>query len=377
MAEECSHECSSCGVSGCGDRTAEAGPSTLAPNNRTNVKHVIGVVSGKGGVGKSLVTSLLASEMNKRGHKVAILDADITGPSIPKSFGVDSRLTADADGINPAKSASGIEVMSVNLMLPEGDMPVAWRGPVVTGAIKQFWQEVNWGDVDYMFVDMPPGTSDVFLTVFQSLPVDGIVTVSAPQELVAMIVGKAVNLAKSLEVPVVGLVENMAYFKCDECGKEHHIFGEPQGAAVAEKYDIPAVATLPMDPTFARLVDEGKCIGCERCVEACPFTPSRVQWNFEDKHAQKCDLCKNTPFWDEAGGVGGKQLCVEICPMKAISFTNELPVQTDEGYTANLRNDHYLEIGLPSDDEARIPPARLGYGAGGTAAQAAAGSNEK
>ena len=258
MAEECSHECSSCGVSGCGDRTAEAGPSTLAPNNRTNVKHVIGVVSGKGGVGKSLVTSLLASEMNKRGHKVAILDADITGPSIPKSFGVDSRLTADADGINPAKSASGIEVMSVNLMLPEGDMPVAWRGPVITGAIKQFWQEVNWGDVDYMFVDMPPGTSDVFLTVFQSLPVDGIVTVSAPQELVAMIVGKAVNLAKSLEVPVVGLVENMAYFKCDECGKEHHIFGEPQGAAVAEKYDIPAVATLPMDPTFARLVDEGK-----------------------------------------------------------------------------------------------------------------------
>ena len=258
MAEECSHECSSCGVSGCGDRTAEAGPSTLAPNYRTNVKHVIGVVSGKGGVGKSLVTSLLASEMNKRGHKVAILDADITGPSIPKSFGVDSRLTADADGINPAKSASGIEVMSVNLMLPEGDMPVAWRGPVVTGAIKQFWQEVNWGDVDYMFVDMPPGTSDVFLTVFQSLPVDGIVTVSAPQELVAMIVGKAVNLAKSLEVPVVGLVENMAYFKCDECGKEHHIFGEPQGAAVAEKYDIPAVATLPMDPTFARLVDEGK-----------------------------------------------------------------------------------------------------------------------
>ena len=219
---------------------------------------MIGVVSGKGGVGKSLVTSLLASEMNKRGHKVAILDADITGPSIPKSFGVDSRLTADADGINPAKSASGIEVMSVNLMLPEGDMPVAWRGPVVTGAIKQFWQEVNWGDVDYMFVDMPPGTSDVFLTVFQSLPVDGIVTVSAPQELVAMIVGKAVNLAKSLEVPVVGLVENMAYFKCDECGKEHHIFGEPQGAAVAEKYDIPAVATLPMDPTFARLVDEGK-----------------------------------------------------------------------------------------------------------------------
>lgn len=257
MAEEqeCSHSCGSCGVEGCGERTA---PSKYTTNAASNVKHVIGVVSGKGGVGKSMTSALLACAMARRGYHCGILDADITGPSIPKSFGVDSRLTADADGINPAKSASGIEVMSVNLMLPEGDMPVAWRGPVVTGAIKQFWQEVNWGDVDYMFVDMPPGTSDVFLTVFQSLPVDGIVTVSAPQELVAMIVGKAVNLAKSLEVPVVGLVENMAYFKCDDCGKEHHIFGEPQGAAVAEKYGIPAVATLPMDPSFARLVDEGK-----------------------------------------------------------------------------------------------------------------------
>ena len=256
MSEACNGNCSSCG-SNCG--SAQQPESLLAQANpHSNVKKVIAVVSGKGGVGKSTVTAMLAMAMQQRGRKVGILDADITGPSIPKSFGVDSRLTADADGINPAKSASGIEVMSVNLMLPEGDMPVAWRGPVVTGAIKQFWQEVNWGDVDYMFVDMPPGTSDVFLTVFQSLPVDGIVTVSAPQELVAMIVGKAVNLAKSLEVPVVGLVENMAYFKCDECGKEHHIFGEPQGAAVAEKYDIPAVATLPMDPTFARLVDEGK-----------------------------------------------------------------------------------------------------------------------
>ena len=257
MAEECSHECGSCGVSGCGERTA-AGPTKLETNNRSNVKHVIGVVSGKGGVGKSLVTSLLASEMNKRGNKVGILDADITGPSIPKTFGITNPLTADADGILPGQTQTGIKVMSTNLMLPKGDLPVAWRGPVVSNAIRQFWSETNWGDIDYLFVDMPPGTSDVLLTVFQSLPVDGIVTVSAPQELVAMIVGKAVNLAKSLEVPVVGLVENMAYFKCDECGKEHHIFGEPQGAAVAEKYDIPAVATLPMDPTFARLVDEGK-----------------------------------------------------------------------------------------------------------------------
>ena len=259
MAEEaCSHECGSCGVSGCGDRTENAGPTTLETNKRTTIKNVIGVVSGKGGVGKSLVTSLLASEMNKRGYKVAILDADVTGPSIPKSFGIGKTLRADEDGIIPAESDSGIKVMSVNLMLPQDDLPVAWRGPVVSGAIRQFWQEVSWGDIDYMFVDMPPGTSDVFLTVFQSLPVDGIVTVSAPQELVAMIVGKAVNLAHSLEVPVIGLVENMAYFKCDECGKEHHIFGEPQGAAVAEKYEIPAVATLPMDPGFARLVDAGK-----------------------------------------------------------------------------------------------------------------------
>lgn len=255
MSEECTHDCSTCGSS-CEHVDAK---DLIAPLNKdSSIKHVYAIMSGKGGVGKSSTTASLATAMAKRGYKVGIMDADITGPSIPKSFGVDARLTGDADGINPAASASGIKLMSVNLMLPEGDMPVAWRGPVVSGAIKQFWQEVNWGDVDYMFVDMPPGTSDVFLTVFQSLPVDGIVTVSAPQELVAMIVGKAVNLARSMEVPVVGLVENMAYFKCDDCGKEHHIFGEPQGAAVAEKYAIPAVATLPMDPNFARLVDEGR-----------------------------------------------------------------------------------------------------------------------
>lgn len=255
--EECTHECSSCGVAGCGDRTA-AGPSTFEPNKKSTIKHVIGVVSGKGGVGKSLVTSLIASELAKRGNKVAILDADVTGPSIPKSFGIHGHLLADQDGIYPAESESGIKVMSVNLMLPEEDMPVAWRGPVITGILRQFWQETNWGEIDYMLIDMPPGTSDVFLTVFQSFPVDGIITVSAPQELVAMIVGKAVNLAHNLNVPVIGLVENMAYFKCDDCGKEHHIFGEPQGPAVAEKYMIPAVATLPIDPKFAKLVDEGK-----------------------------------------------------------------------------------------------------------------------
>ncbi len=257
MAEECTHECSSCGVAGCGDRT-EQGPSTLPTNAHSNIKHVIAVVSGKGGVGKSLVTSLLASQMQKRGFKVGILDADVTGPSIPKTFGVTGHVIADADGIFPAETESGIKVMSVNLLLPAEDAPVAWRGPVVSGIISQFWGETHWDDIDYLFVDMPPGTSDVFLTVFQQLPVDGIVTVSAPQELVAMIVGKAVNLAHSLNVPVVGLVENMAYFKCDECGKKHFIFGDPQGEAVAKRYDIPAYATLPIDPSFASLCDAGR-----------------------------------------------------------------------------------------------------------------------
>ena len=257
MAEECTHECGSCGVAGCGERT-EQGPTTLPTDAHSNIKHVIAVVSGKGGVGKSLVTSLLASQMQKRGFKVGILDADVTGPSIPKTFGITGHVVTDIDGIFPAQTESGIKVMSVNLLLPSEDAPVAWRGPVVSGIISQFWGETHWGDIDYLFVDMPPGTSDVFLTVFQQLPVDGIVTVSAPQELVAMIVGKAVNLAHSLNVPVIGLVENMAYFKCDECGKKHFIFGDPQGEAVSKKYDIPAYATLPIDPSFASLCDAGK-----------------------------------------------------------------------------------------------------------------------
>ena len=257
MEEECTHECGICGVAGCGERT-EQGPMTLPTDAHSNIKHVIAVVSGKGGVGKSLVTSLLASQMQKRGFKVGILDADVTGPSIPKTFGITGHVVADIDGIFPAQTESGIKVMSVNLLLPSEDAPVAWRGPVVSGIISQFWGETHWGDIDYLFVDMPPGTSDVFLTVFQQLPVDGIVTVSAPQELVAMIVGKAVNLAHSLNVPVIGLVENMAYFKCDECGKKHFIFGDPQGEAVSKKYDIPAYATLPIDPSFASLCDAGK-----------------------------------------------------------------------------------------------------------------------
>lgn len=255
--EDCGGSCSGCSVEGCGSRTAE-GPTKLQPNKNSNIKKTIAIVSGKGGVGKSFVTSLIASELTKRGKKVGILDADITGPSIPKSFGISGHLTADDDGINPLITDSGIAMMSANLMLPREDIPVAWRGPVVSNALRQFWSEVNWGDIDIMLIDMPPGTSDVFLTVMQMLPIDGIVTVSAPQELVSMIVGKALNLASSMEVPVIGLVENMAYYKCDDCGKEHHIFGEPQGEAVAEKFDIEAVASLPINPDFAKLVDAGK-----------------------------------------------------------------------------------------------------------------------
>ncbi len=253
--EDCGGSCSSCGVSGCGVR--DEGPQKLQTNKRSNIKKAIAVVSGKGGVGKSLVTSLLASELHRQGKSVAILDADVTGPSIPKAFGVHARPLADDDGMNPVTSKDGIEMMSVNLLLPQEDVPVAWRGPVITNALNQFWGDVNWGDVDVMLIDMPPGTSDVFLTICQMLPIDGIVTVSAPQDLVTMIVGKAVNLAGSMGVPVIGLVENMAYFECDDCGKRHYIFGEPQGDEIAKKYNIEAVATLPIDPAAAEYVDAG------------------------------------------------------------------------------------------------------------------------
>ena len=267
MAEECTHQCSSCGVAGCGDRTENETPK---PTARANVKHVIGVVSGKGGVGKSLVTGVLATALRKKGYKVGIMDADITGPSIPRLFNVTAKLTADEDGINPCETASGIRIMSANLMLPDEDTPVAWRGPVISGVLSQFWSETNWEDIDIMLIDMPPGTSDVFLTVFQSFPVDGIVTVSAPQELVAMIVGKAVNLAHAMEKPVIGLVENMAYFECDECGKKHYIYGEPQGESVARKYAIPAYATLPVNPSYAALCDAGRVDELDLSAELAP-----------------------------------------------------------------------------------------------------------
>ena len=252
--DTCSHQCSSCS-SNCSERTE---PVKTQMNAASSVKHVIGVVSGKGGVGKTLVTCLLASELTKKGYKVGILDADATGPSIPRAFGVTGPLYAKDDGLEPAVSELGTKIMSTNLLLPKEDMPIAWRGPLITGMIDQFFSEVNWGDLDYMLIDMPPGTSDVLLTVLQKLPVESLVTVSAPQELVGMIVGKAVNLAQSMNVEVKGIVENMAYFVCPDCKKKHFIFGEPQGAEIAQKYNIPSHATLPLDPEFARKVDAGQ-----------------------------------------------------------------------------------------------------------------------
>ena len=255
MSEECTHDCSSCGAS-C-DHNAEA-KDLIAPLNKDSaIKHVYAIMSGKGGVGKSSTTACLASAMAKKGYKVGIMDADVTCPSIPKAFGEKGPLCADQNGMNPGIGAEGVEIISTNLLLPQDDMPVAWRGPVDTGNLTQVFNQDNWGDLDYLLIDMPPGTSDTLLTVFQQMPLDGIVTVSAPQELVGMIVGKAVNLAQEMGVSVLGLVENMAYFECDECHKRHFIFGEPQGEEVAKKYGIPAYATLPMDPAVAALVDAG------------------------------------------------------------------------------------------------------------------------
>ena len=255
MSENCTHDCSSCG---------ENCPSRQQPqsflertNDLSHVKKVIGVVSGKGGVGKSLVTSLLATALRRRGNEVAVLDADITGPSIPKCFGMKQRALSDESGIYPVESKTGVKVMSINLLLEEETSPVVWRGPVIAGAIKQFWTDVIWGNVDYMFVDMPPGTGDAPLTVFQSLPLDGILIVTSPQELVSMIVSKAVEMAKMMNVPVLGLVENMSYVQCPDCGKTIHVFGESHIDEVAAKYALKVVGKLPMDPKLAWACDKG------------------------------------------------------------------------------------------------------------------------
>ena len=250
----CSGNCSSCGES-CSDRKQE---SMLAQANKlSNVKKVIAVMSGKGGVGKSTVTTMLAVAMAKMGYKAAVLDADITGPSIPKAFGLKEKIIGDENGMQPAVSKEGIKVMSINLLLPNESDPVLWRGPVVAGAVKQFWTDVCWGDVDYMFVDMPPGTGDVALTVFQSLPVDGVVLVTSPQDLVSMIVEKAVKMAEMMNVPVYGFVENYSYFKCPDCGKEYKIFGESKLDEVALQHRLPVMARLPIDPETAKHFDEG------------------------------------------------------------------------------------------------------------------------
>ncbi len=255
MSENCTHDCSSCGV----DCPSRQEPESLLEklNDLSQVKKVIGVVSGKGGVGKSLVTSLLATTLRRREASVAVLDADITGPSIPKCFGLKGKATADENGMYPRETKTGIKVMSINLLLDAETDPVVWRGPVIAGAIKQFWSDVVWGDVDYMFVDMPPGTGDVPLTVFQSLPLAGIIIVTSPQELVGMIVSKAVEMARLMDVPVLGLVENMSYVQCPDCGKQLQVFGESHIDQVAAKYALPVLARLPLDPVLASSCDRG------------------------------------------------------------------------------------------------------------------------
>lgn len=254
MSEECAHDCSSCSAE-CGERDRESFIEAL--NEFSSVKKVIAVMSGKGGVGKSLVTSLMACAAQRRGYKTAILDADITGPSIPNAFGITQKAEAIETGLLPVKSKTGIDIMSLNLLLEDATDPVVWRGPVIAGTVKQFWTDVIWESEDYMFVDMPPGTGDVPLTVFQSLPIDGIIVVTSPQELVSMIVEKAVKMAGIMEVPVVGIVENMSYFICGSCNKKHEIFGHSNIEDIASKYGIKSISKLPMDPQLAKVCDNG------------------------------------------------------------------------------------------------------------------------
>ncbi|MBE6835681.1 MAG: Mrp/NBP35 family ATP-binding protein [Ruminococcaceae bacterium] len=252
MSENCNGRCEDC-ASKCEQKDFRE-----PFNENSSVKKVIGVVSGKGGVGKSLVTSLLAVAANKKGSKTAILDADITGPSIPKAFGATERAFATDDGIIPNKSKNGVEIMSINLLLEDDEAPVVWRGPVISGVVKQFWHEVIWGDIDYMFIDMPPGTGDVPLTVFQSIPLDGIVIVTTPQDLVSMIVKKAYNMAKLMNIPVLGIVENMSYVECPDCGKKIYMFGEGKSEKIAEELGLPLLAQLPINPEVASRVDSGE-----------------------------------------------------------------------------------------------------------------------
>lgn len=252
---DCNHDCASC-AQNCGERT-EPQSLLVRPNPHARVGKVIAVCSGKGGVGKSMVTALLASAAQKKGLRAGVLDADITGPSIPKMFGVHERAKGDQSGVYPVPSAGGVQLMSLNLLLDNETDPVIWRGPLITGTVKQFWSEVIWDDVDMLFVDMPPGTGDVTLTVFQSLPVDGIVFVTTPQELVGMIVQKAVKMAQMMNLPLAALVENMSYFVCPDCGKEHEIFGPSRAEQTAQTFRIPAVARLPLNADISAAADRG------------------------------------------------------------------------------------------------------------------------
>ena len=261
MSEECTHDCSTCGA-GCDHVDAK---DLIAPLNKDSaIKHVYAIMSGKGGVGKSSTTASLAAAMAKRGHKVAVLDADITGPSIPAAFGIHEHAMATDDGIQPAVTPGGIKIMSLNLLTNNETDPVIWRGPVIAGVVKQFWTDVEWGEVDYMFVDMPPGTGDVPLTVFQSLPVDGIIVVTSPQDLVSMIVSKAVHMAEMMSIPVLGLIENYSWYQCPDCGARHAIFGESRLEEVARELGLPILARLPIDPALAAACDAGKVEGAER-----------------------------------------------------------------------------------------------------------------
>jgi Mrp family chromosome partitioning ATPase len=255
-AENCDSACSSC-AEDCSSRT-EAADMKAPVNAQTHIKHTIAVVSGKGGVGKSLVTSLIATALRRQGNSVGILDADITGPSIPRAFGVDEKLRANAQGILPSVTEGGIQMVSTNLVLPDDTTPVLWRGTIISGMVRQFYSEVIWGDIDYLLVDMPPGTGDVPLTVYQSLAIDGVIIVTAPQDLVSMIVGKAINMAATMDIPVLGIVENMAYFECPDCGSRHDVFGVSKIDAIAKEYGINLVARLPITPDFAQSMDEGK-----------------------------------------------------------------------------------------------------------------------
>ena len=256
MSENCNQSCNSCSEN-CADRKEQKIDFSEKLHELSSIKKVIGVVSGKGGVGKSLVTSMLAVTMNRMGYHTAILDADITGPSIPKAFGIKEKAKANEFGLMPIKTKTGIDIMSVNLLLENDTDPVVWRGPIIAGTVKQFWSDVIWSDVDFMFIDMPPGTGDVPLTVFQSLAVDGIIIVTSPQELVSMIVSKAVKMAEMMNIPIIGLIENMSYFKCPDNDKDYYIFGESHIEEIAKKHNLEVLTKLPIDPRISSACDKG------------------------------------------------------------------------------------------------------------------------